>query len=37
LLRFAESSSSLTPYRTEWMVWDSELRLAGSIDMVFAN
>lgn len=36
-LRFAESSSSLTPYRTEWMVWDSELRLAGSIDMVFAN
>ncbi len=25
------------PYRTEWMVWDDALRLAGSIDMVFAN
>ncbi len=28
---------SLTPYRTEWMVWDAERRLAGSIDMVFVN
>ena len=27
----------LEPYRTEWMVWDKELRLAGSIDMVFRN
>ena len=29
--------SKLEPYRTEWMVWDKELRLAGSIDMVFRN
>ena len=25
----------LKPYRTEWMVFHEELRLAGSIDMVF--
>ena len=29
--------SSLNPYRTEWMVWDQELRLAGSVDMIFEN
>lgn len=27
----------LTPYRTEWVVYDEELRIAGSIDMVFQN
>lgn len=27
----------LVPYRTEWMVWDSDLQLAGSIDMIFIN
>ena len=25
----------LQPYRTEWMIWDKELKFAGSIDMVF--
>tara|TARA_B100000927_G_scaffold289932_1_gene287542 strand:+ start:877 stop:1671 length:795 start_codon:yes stop_codon:yes gene_type:complete len=29
--------SNLKPYRTEWMVWNKELRLAGSIDMIFEN
>ena len=29
--------NELTPYRTEWMVWDKELRLAGSVDMLFEN
>ena len=29
--------SKLEPYRTEWMVWDKELQMAGSIDMVFRN
>ena len=29
--------SKLVPYRTEWMVWDKELRLAGSVDMTFEN
>ena len=32
-----EIGSKLDPYRTEWMVWDKELKLAGSIDMVFRN
>lgn len=26
---------TLEPYRTEWEVWDEELKLAGSIDMVY--
>lgn len=35
-LRFErDHGEKLNPYRTEWMVWDKELRLAGSIDMVF--
>jgi hypothetical protein len=29
--------STLTPYRTEWMVWNKEHKLAGSIDMIFEN
>jgi ATP-dependent exoDNAse (exonuclease V) beta subunit len=35
--RFLATHAGLQPYRTEWMVWNEELRLAGSIDMVFAN
>ena len=27
----------MEPYRTEWMVWDKDLKLAGSIDMIFKN
>jgi len=27
----------LTPYRTEWMVYYEELKLSGSIDMIFEN
>jgi hypothetical protein len=27
----------LTPYRTEWMIWDSVIKIAGSIDMVAKN
>jgi hypothetical protein len=30
-------SSQLIPYRTEWMVYDKELQLAGSIDMIYEN
>ena len=36
-LRFHKQNSDLVPYRTEWMVYDKELRFAGSIDMVFEN
>ena len=32
-----EIGQYLKPYRTEWMVYDEELRFAGSIDMVFEN
>jgi len=35
-LRFErDHGEKLNPYRTEWMVWDKDLRLAGSIDMIF--
>jgi hypothetical protein len=34
---FYEEYKHLTPYRTEWMVWDKELKFAGSIDMTFEN
>jgi ATP-dependent exoDNAse (exonuclease V) beta subunit len=28
---------TMTPYRTEWMVYHEEYKLAGSIDMIFEN
>lgn len=34
---FAADYSHLIPYRTEWMVYYEELKLSGSIDMVFEN
>jgi hypothetical protein len=34
-LRFVKDFPELKPYRTEWMVYDEELKLSGSIDMVF--
>ena len=36
-LQFAKEFSELIPYRTEWMVYYEELKLSGSIDMVFEN
>ena len=37
-LKFAAYyADQLQPYRTEWMIYDRELRLAGSIDMVFQD
>jgi hypothetical protein len=36
-LKFAEDYKNLKAYRTEWMVYDKELKLAGSIDMVFQD
>lgn len=32
---FVKDYSHLTAFRTEWMIYDEELKLAGSIDMVF--
>jgi ATP-dependent exoDNAse (exonuclease V) beta subunit len=36
-LRFYKQNNELKPYRTEWMIYDKELRFAGSIDMIFEN
>lgn len=34
---FLNACPDLKPYRTEWMIYDEELYLAGSIDMVYEN
>lgn len=34
---FVDVENGLKPYRTEWMVYHEELRICGSIDMVFEN
>lgn len=36
-INFNENHNHLKPYRTEWMIYDEELKIAGSIDMVFIN
>jgi len=36
-LQFVKDTPELRPYRTEWMIWDDELKLAGSIDMIYEN
>ena len=36
-LNFVETIPHLKPYRTEWMIFDENLVLAGSIDMVYAK
>ena len=36
-LNFVRDFPHLKPYRTEWTVYHEELRLAGSIDMVYEN
>lgn len=35
--QFRADHAHLVPYRTEWVVYSEELRIAGSIDMVFRN
>ena len=35
--KFLKDLPELKPYRTEWMVYYEELKLSGSIDMVFEN
>ncbi len=32
-----EIGNKLIPYRTEWMIWDKDLKFAGSIDMIFKD
>ena len=33
----SDFNNNLIPYRTEWLIYDEELRMSGSIDMVFKN
>jgi hypothetical protein len=33
--KFHEMHEDFKPFRTEWMIWDKELKFAGSIDMTF--
>jgi ATP-dependent exoDNAse (exonuclease V) beta subunit len=36
-IRFIKDNPSLKPYRTEWTVFDEDIKIAGSIDMVYEN
>jgi hypothetical protein len=36
-LQFVRDHPNLKPYRTEWMIFDEDLKIAGSIDMVYEN
>jgi len=36
-MNFVENNINLKPYRTEWMIYDEKLKIAGSIDIVFMN
>ena len=36
-LQFVGDHPQLKPYRTEWMIYDEDLKIAGSIDMVYEN
>jgi ATP-dependent exoDNAse (exonuclease V) beta subunit len=36
-LQYIQDTPDFTPYRTEWTIYHEELKLAGSIDMVYEN
>ena len=36
-IQFVKDHSALIPFRTEWMIYHEDIKLAGSIDMVFKN
>jgi hypothetical protein len=36
-IKYVDDHPYFKPYRTEWFVYDEELKLAGSIDMVYEN
>lgn len=36
-LKFMEDHKHMKPYRTEWMIFHEDVKLAGSIDMVYEN
>ena len=36
-IQFVEDFPQLKPYRTEWLIYDEEIKIAGSIDMIYEN
>ena len=36
-IQFVEHHPHLIPYRTEWMIYDEDIKIAGSIDMIYEN
>jgi len=36
-LEFVKNTPTLKPYRTEWIIYHEDLKLAGSIDMIYEN
>jgi len=36
-IKFAKAFPELKPYRTEWTIYDEDLKIAGSIDMVYED
>jgi ATP-dependent exoDNAse (exonuclease V) beta subunit len=36
-LQFVRDRPTARPYRTEWMIYDEDVQIAGSIDMVYEN
>ena len=36
-LKFVEEYPELKPYRTEWMIYHEDVKIAGSIDMIYEN
>jgi len=36
-LQFVRDTPQLVPYRTEWLIYDEQVKISGSIDMVYEN
>ena len=36
-LKFVKDTPHLVPYRTEWLIYDDQAKISGSIDMVYEN
>ena len=36
-INFIKDQPELTPYRTEWTIYDEDVKISGSIDMVYKN
>lgn len=36
-INFIKDTPNLKPYRTEWMIYNEDLKIAGSVDMIYEN